>query len=69
MTLQEIKEAIEDIMMFGEIPAFVCECTHKYIYVCRNNGCFHKGNADNTGGWATFVGKFTIIEANEYFDL
>ena len=30
----------------------------KYVYVCRNNGQFHRGNGKNIAGFATFVGRY-----------
>jgi hypothetical protein len=58
-TLKKIKKEIEGICEFGDIPAFSVQVGTKYIYVCRNNGAFHKGEMTGVNGYATFVGKFT----------
>ena len=67
--IKEIVEKIESANEFGNVPAYSVEAGRKYIYVCRNNGQFHRGNAPNGGGWATFIGKFTADEAKEFFGI
>ncbi len=51
-----LKETVEKINECGD---FVAVAGRKYIYVCRNNGQFHKGDMTHGGGWATFVAKVT----------
>jgi hypothetical protein len=31
----------------------------KYIYVCRNNGQFHRGDCVGIAGFASFIGRYT----------
>jgi hypothetical protein len=66
-TINEVKEKIESIMEFGGIPKFVVVKSQKHLYVCRNNGQFHKGDCCNIPGFATFIGKFTADEAENEF--
>jgi len=68
--LSVLKEKIEEIKAFGDVPAYSVEIGYKYIYVCRNNGQFHKGDAPSgSEGWATFIGKFTAEEIKKEFGL
>jgi uncharacterized protein YigA (DUF484 family) len=46
----------------------VCEAKRKYLYVCKNNGAFHCGDAEGLGGFATFIGKFDTEQANMLYD-
>jgi len=55
--LQKIAEKI------NEGNKFSAQAGTKYLYVCKNNGQFHKGNGNNTPGYASFVGRMTINEA------
>jgi len=67
-TLKQIARQIEQSKMaFGEIPEYSVVAGTKYLYVCRNNGQHHKGNAIGIPGFATFVGKFTAEEVIERF--
>ena len=53
---EEVYETMEGKMEFGDVPAFVLEKEKKEVFVCRNNGAFHKGNATSgSGGWADFL--------------
>ena len=58
-TLKAIGEQIESKKEFGDIPAYSVEVGRKYIYVCKNNGQFHRGDMEGVGGYATFVGKYS----------
>jgi hypothetical protein len=66
MNMTEICEAIESSMAFGEVPEFKTERTRRYIFVCRNNGQFHRGDAPIGGGYATFEGRFTKESALKF---
>ena len=69
MEIKAIMEKIESSKEFGEIPSYSVEAGRKYLYVCKNNGQFHKGNAPHGGGWATFIGKFSVDEARVFFGI
>lgn len=59
----EKKEMISKIEKFYNFSSeLVAEIGRKYVYVCRNNGAFHKGDMSGVGGWATFCHKTTIEE-------
>jgi len=68
-TLEELKKLFDNVMEFGDIPRFSTEIYHRRLYVCRNNGQFHRGDMDGRGGWATFVGKFTRRQGLEFLSL
>ena len=62
-----IKEKREDIIDNLENGGdYSIEKKRKYIYVCKNNGQFHTGNAAKIPGYATFIGKFSIDEFLEW---
>jgi len=63
LTLKEVAQKIEQIKEFGEIPSYSVQACKKYLYVCRNNGQFHKGEANGKPGWAKFLGQFSRDEA------
>jgi len=68
MKLEEIAEKINELKVFGDTPAFCAEVHNRRIYVCRNDGQFHRGSCQGMAGWGTFVGKYTKKEALEFLE-
>lgn len=65
MRKEERGKIIERLERGGEYSVIA---GRKYFYVCKNNGQAHKGNAPSgSGGWATFIGKYTADEIKECF--
>ena len=62
---EQAKEYVDD---FNSGRDYVVEMKRKYIYVCLNNGQFHTGNCCNMGGYAKFVGKFSVDEFLEWVE-
>ena len=74
MKRKEIIAKLESLQEFGDIPKFSIVTTRKYIYVWRNNGQVPKTRnirelekLSGSGGYATFIGRFTTQEALDYF--
>jgi len=67
--MEEIKNRIELIKVFPSgTPKYVTRIESGKLVVCKNDGSFHEGNVKNgTGGWATYIGTFTIQEAEQEF--
>ena len=72
--LKELKEKIEEIKEFGDIPRYSVVAGRKYIYVWLNNGQVpatrnlpELKRLSNWGGYATFIGRFTPEEAKKKF--
>jgi carotenoid cleavage dioxygenase-like enzyme len=55
----------ENCFEFGDIPRYSAGSTWKYIYVCKNNGAFHRGNRINCPGFASYMGRYTKPEIIE----
>jgi hypothetical protein len=55
MNLKQIVEKIDG-------PEYVAEAGTKYIYMCRNDGQFHRGDCVGIAGFATFIGRYTRDE-------
>lgn len=71
MKMKELVDAIERIPQWegGDVPAYAAEAGRKYIYVCLNNGQFHRGDApQGNGAWATYCGKLTYDQAVQWLE-
>jgi hypothetical protein len=67
--MQEIVQRIEEIKEFGDVPAYVAEVCNGIVYVCRNNGVFHRGDECDLAGRAVFIGAFTQEQAIEFLEV
>lgn len=72
-TLKELAKQIEQIKEFGDIPKYSTVAGRKYIYVFKNNGQIpttrnlsELQRLSGWGGYATFIGRFTIEEIQEW---
>ncbi len=64
-----VMEALDAKTEFGNVPKYAVSVKGGYLYVCRNNGQFHRGGSSGVPGYATFLGRFTAQEAKTRFDI
>ncbi len=70
MNIDEIKNKIENIKEFGDIPRYTVEIEKNKLVVCMNNGQFTTDETmSNKDGRATFIGKFSPTDAIKKFNL
>lgn len=70
MNIEQVKEKIEDIKAFGDIPRYAVEIENGMLTICGNDGQF-TNNPQMSGidGYATFVGVFSVDDAIHFFNL